>query len=56
MRHMVKILYGVTLSGTTGSTGTVGNGNTGSYKDSYYDAPAASRTMSIMALRMAGAA
>ena len=35
-------IYGVTLSGTTGSTGTVGNGNTGSYKDSYYDAPAAS--------------
>lgn len=35
-------IYGVTLSGMTGSTGTVGNGNTGSYKDSYYDAPAAS--------------
>lgn len=35
-------IYGVTLSGTTGSTGTVGNGNTGSYKDPYYDAPAAS--------------
>ncbi len=35
-------IYGVTLSGTTGSTGTVGNGNTGSYNDSYYDAPAAS--------------
>ena len=32
-------IYGVTLSGTTGSTGTVGNGNTGSYNDSYYDAP-----------------
>lgn len=29
-------IYGVTLSGT------VGNGNTGSYNDSYYDAPAAS--------------
>ena len=35
-------IYGVTLSGTTGSTGTVGNGSTGSYNDSYYDAPAAS--------------
>ncbi len=35
-------IYGVTLSGTTGSTGTVGNGNTGRYNDSYYDAPAAS--------------
>ncbi len=35
-------IYGVTLSGTTGSTGTVGNGNTGSYNDPYYDAPAAS--------------
>ena len=43
-------IYGVTLSGTTGSTGTVGNGNTGSYNDSYYDAPAASYQSPLVTL------
>ena len=37
-------IYGVTLSSTTGSTGTVSNGNTGGYNgnNDYYEAPAAS--------------
>ena len=37
-------IYGVTLSSTTGSTGTVSNGNTDGYNgnNDYYEAPAAS--------------